>query len=319
MCANAIFLAAALFGSSHAINWRSIRAESGEVVQTLSVNGFVNRALGNSDPTIQEFDTVRDTLTFLNNAGGRSDINWDGPAVTGLTRGRTTFLDGRTFLDTVPRQVISDDMMASEDAFRTIVDQTAGRNTIINPSFDPRNVRRFAPFSPTVTTAPLLARNSMKVHFTLADKKTAGLVHGFGAIFTDVQRDNLSGLTFFDANNRVITRVNAVRTPRGASGQHQLVSAFFAEPIVASVEIRFGNNDNMGVRPNADRSNLGDLVVVDDWKTFLSVTAAPLRNNGGRLRGRSTRKLHNARQDKTSRRLFDPRPCHLGGQPGWCW
>ena len=43
-------------------------------------------------------------------------------------------------------------------------------------------------FPPTVTTAPLLSRDSIRVAFTLEDRKTRGLVNGFGAIFTNVQK-----------------------------------------------------------------------------------------------------------------------------------
>ena len=110
----------------------------------------------------------------------------------------------------VDRQVVSDNMQASEDSFRTVVKDQDVDEVVANPSFDNSNKKRSGSFSPTVTTAPLLGRDSIRVAFTLEDSKTRGLGNGFGAIFTDVQKKDSAALPTTVQTGRRSTELTAL-------------------------------------------------------------------------------------------------------------
>lgn len=199
--------------------------------------------------------------------GQERAINWDGAAVTVLTNGMTAAFPPTLFRDGAgDRQIIiggvtGENVMVSEDSFAT--NSSGGPNASAGGGF--------GPLTGTVNFA-VSGSNSATVQFTLADRTTAATVHGFGAIFTDVEVVGRSGLRFFDREGRLLRTVRAV--PMG-SGEHQFVGAIFDSPIVASVSVDMGNNARFGLGPESPQTGGDDFVVVDDFRFFMSQSAVP--------------------------------------------
>jgi hypothetical protein len=202
--------------------------------------------------TITKFNTRRAKIPVL-----PRDINWDASAVA-------AFINPQTGVGTLPgnffllgggeRQIISDPAMGvSNTSFASIVGAGAG-------------VR---PFSNPINVAPL-ATNQVNVSFTLADKKTAGLVNGFGVVFNDVEKEKKSGVQFFDQFGALLLTVWA---PHGKSGERSFAGAIFEDTLVASIRILFGDN---GATANWQYEGKDfDFVACDDWFFFLSDTEVP--------------------------------------------
>ena len=66
--------------------------------------------------------------------GTGTKINWDAGAVTGLTKGKTAILPNDLFLAKVPRQVLYDNLMCSEDRFATLPKRAPPRGQTRRPS-----------------------------------------------------------------------------------------------------------------------------------------------------------------------------------------
>ena len=191
------------------------------------------------------------------------NINWDGGAVVNQIEDNQAELDGDLFLNGAGfRQIIfSEPLTASTDSFRTIFNGTEMGSDEDGFGADP--------FSNNVNVAPL-TRDKVVVSFTMADRVTAGLVNGFGAIFTDVESKNSAGLAFYDSAGDLLKIIYARRS---RSGTHQFLGGIFDETVVASVEVLMGDNGNLDLDKEEGKNN--DFVAVDDWFFFLSDTEVP--------------------------------------------
>lgn len=202
------------------------------------------------DEILKQFEKRRDALAF----GQSQNINWDGPAVKDKTNGgramlqRDIFLNGAGFRQlTIALQ--SEQPFASEDEF----------------GFSGSGLKSF---TDTVNFAPYA--NTLTIDFFLEDKSTRGLIHGFGAIFTDVELPLKSGLRAFDASGKVVANVRA--RPQ-KSGSHQFIGVMFNKPTIARIVLDMGDDENLPNNPE-DLANQVDLVAVDDWLFFKSTTRA---------------------------------------------
>lgn len=203
---------------------------------------------------IEKFNKIRDDLDQKSR-----NINWDAPPVLALTGGATA--------------EIKDDFFLNGGGLRQIVFQPpVGQASVTETGFE--DALGFdagvTAFSPGVTFAPLQS-NYIDISFTLPDRATAGMVHGFGCIFTDVEINSKSGLVFYGALGEKIGEVYA---PKVKNGEHSFVGGFFEEASVASVRIYFGDNGH----PDLTEDNEGDdydFVAVDDLFFFLSDTEVP--------------------------------------------
>lgn len=188
------------------------------------------------------------------------NINWDGLAVVNQIADEQAELAGDLFLNGAGfRQIkFSEPLTASTDGFRTIFNGTEMGKEDGGVGAEP--------FSGNVNVAPL-TRNKVVVSFTMPDRKTAGLVNGFGAIFTDVESKNSAGLAFYDSAGDLLKVVYARRS---RSGTQQFVGGLFDETVVASVEVLMGDNGDLDLDKKEGSGN--DFVAVDDWFFFLADT-----------------------------------------------
>lgn len=222
---------------------------------------FLAELLAIDDDVVAQFDVQRDAVA----AGTERNINWDGAAVTVLTLGATADFPSTLFRDGAGnRQIMvggatGEASAVSEDSFATLPDGSP------NPSAG----GGFGPLTGTVNFA-VLGKDNVTVSFTTIDTAEAGLVNGFGVIFTDVEAAGKSGLRFYDREGRLLRDVRAVP---GASGAHQFVGAVFQNAVVATVRIDMGDNRNFGTGVENPAGGGDDFVVVDDFRFFLAQDA----------------------------------------------
>jgi len=196
---------------------------------------------------LEAFNKKRDNLPQPSR-----NVNWDGGAVTMLTNNGTAELEGDIFLNGA--------------GFRQIAFQPkVGKLSATEENFD--SDMGISPFSGTVTTAPL-ETNEVVISFFLEDKVSSGMVHGFGAIFTDVEQNRRSGLVFYGQAGEELATLWA---PKGKNGDHSFVGGLFDDAVVASVKILFGDNGHPELNEDNEGEEL-DFVAVDDIFFFLSDT-----------------------------------------------
>ena len=207
-----------------------------------------------SPSRVERFIDIFDRIRRFTGHAPRN-INWDGPAVTSRLNSGRADLPGDLFVNGAGfRQIkFSEPLTAATDSFHGIFDEDIGAD----------------PFSNNVNVAPL-TRNKVVVSFTMEDRKTAGLVAGFGAIFTDVESSWKSGMAFYDEAGDLLKTVYA---KKASSGAHQFVGAIFDETVVASVVLFFGDNGELDLDKPEGHGN--DFVAVDDWFFFLADTEVP--------------------------------------------
>jgi hypothetical protein len=100
----------------------------------------------------------------------------------------------------------------------------------------------------------------MDINFFLpSDSSTPAYVHGFGAVFTDVDLDDSTSLEFFDANNNSLF---TLLVPAADHGLSFAGATFDQNEQVARVRINSGNTAlGSGVLDGGQR----DLVAMDDF------------------------------------------------------
>ena len=241
----------------------------------LDPQGFSGQVAAITDSPVTLFEARRDAVAANVVGSGSRDINWDGAAVTVLIPANTSaaFPPELFFSGGGLRQIFfgggsGEIPIVSEDSFATI---DTGTGFVANPS-TLSAANDLDPFTGTVNITSA-ASNTLTVNFTLQGATTtAGLVHGFGVIFQDVEIGAKSGLRFFDAAGQEIHQIFAQPL---ATGADQFVGAIFANPVVAHVIIDMGDNDQFGT----DNENIAggvDFVAVDDLRFFLSDTVMPV-------------------------------------------
>ncbi len=222
---------------------------------------FVATVLDIADAPLGRFDRRRLPLA----QGQERNINWDGAAVTVLTNGQsaafppTLFRDGAGDRQIIVGGVTGENPIVSEDEFATALASGAGAGGLV-------------PLTGTVNFAGIGGTNTVTVSFTTPDTAEAGLVHGFGAIFTDVEVADRSGLRFFDRDGNLIRDVRAQAL---GNGEHQFVGAIFNSAVVASVVIDMGDNGNFAAGVEDPIGGGDDFIAVDDFRFFQSQTPVP--------------------------------------------
>ena len=91
---------------------------------------------------------------------------------------------------------------------------------------------------------------------------TRGLTNGFGAVFTDVDLANTTGIQYFDASNNLLFSDFVKPGTVGNDSLSFLGVSFTEGAVVARVRITNGNSP---LGPVVDEGAIIDLVVMDDF------------------------------------------------------
>jgi hypothetical protein len=208
-------------------------------------------AAGDITAAVQQY---RALLGEPNNGGtpgplpaGRREINWDGvpDAQSAPNFLPGDFFRGRGALFAAPG---GSGVQVSADS-----DNPAGaavRFGNINPAY----AGSFQTFSAERLFSPI-GSNVVDITFTVPGTQTPASVRGFGAVYTDVDRDS-SSFEYFDTNDRSLGRFGVPAADNGLS----FLGVAFPTPIVARVRIVYGN-----AALGPDESATVDVAVMDDF------------------------------------------------------
>jgi len=145
-------------------------------------------------------------------------------------------------------------------------------------NIDPTYTSTFSPFSPQRLFTPF-GRSGLSGHpsnvtdvdFVVPGTDTPALVNGFGCIFSDVDRANITSIEYFDAVNRSLGKFDAPSIP--GSQTVSFLGVLFSDRIVRRVQITTGV-----IAPDTGIVDGGDfdLVVMDDF-LYGEPVAAPAK------------------------------------------
>jgi hypothetical protein len=217
----------------------------------LRADATVFRASGDLTLTLTQFraglgDSVNRTAG--EQASGRREINWDG--VSGALLNVDTF-PADFFNRVLPRgQVYS----TEGTGFRVSDNALADLN--------PRYGSEFAAFSPTRIFVAAGSRTTT-VHFFVAGSTTRARVSGFGVVFSDVDVEGGTTLSYFDARGRLLRTISA--PARSDVAGFSFAGAIFAGPVVATVRIQAGTGVIAGSNNDISAGGDRDLVAMDDF------------------------------------------------------
>jgi plastocyanin len=219
-------------------------------------------------PTYTVFETLGDSLSIADkltefraalggalNApntppadSGRREINWDGvPAAL-------------TNVDTFPASFFN------VNSKRGALYSTPGTGLRIDSTnFAAVNAALAAQFS-TFSAKKLfmpVGSNVVEVTFQLVGTTTPGLVQGFGAVFSDVDRPGSTTIEFFDADD---ARIGLISAPNhGGTQLLSFVGAVFEASVVARVRITSGDAALTATVTDVTAGGTADVVVMDDF------------------------------------------------------
>jgi hypothetical protein len=120
---------------------------------------------------------------------------------------------------------------------------------------NPRYAGQFGSFSAERLFSPI-GSNVVDLRFYVPGGATRGVVRGFGAVYTDIDRRENTAFEYFDARGRSLGEFAVPRRPSGLS----FLGVVFRRPIVARVRIEYGNRP---LGPNETRRY--DVAVMDDF------------------------------------------------------
>lgn len=178
---------------------------------------------------------------------GRREVNWDGAAARPFNNQNGFPVD--FFNTTVKAGLVYDGTTFRNDS--TLFAE-------INPSY----ANDFKAFSPKVMFSAI-GSNVIVASFHIPGATTQGLVTGFGAVFSDVDLDNVSSIEPLDVNGRSLGRFFVPR--RSDANGLSFLGFKFDTPIVASVRIVCGNGTLGAATNDISDGGTADLVVVDNF------------------------------------------------------
>ncbi len=180
---------------------------------------------------------------------GRREINWDGVPDSFAA---TNALPGNFFNVNSPRGIV---MATPGSGFQ--VSANSGVGTIDFGNINATYPGLFAPFSAQrLFTA--LGSTITDVRFFVPGTTTPGVTRGFGAVFTNVDLEDTTGIEFFDLADQLLGHYFVQNTP-GDQTLSFLGVEFIEGPIVARVRITSGNQILASTNISAN------VVVMDDF------------------------------------------------------
>lgn len=204
---------------------------------------------------------------------GRREINWDGVPDNFASGGANPFPGNFFNLGTGnPAGRVRGAQFSTTGAFEVSADPDSdgdgnpGPTATLFGNHTADNSADFAAFS-AERIFGLVGTNQMDVTFSIPGSPgTSARVSGFGAVFTDVEVDNLTRLEFFDANNVLLTTVAAtgfVPNPGDTFKSFSFIGATFDNAIISRVHIVSGSLDlDLGRFAGFDAF---DAVAMDDF------------------------------------------------------
>ncbi len=230
--------------------------------------GFASDAAGLT-PTVEAFRTsLGDLNAFepINNPAGRRQINWD--AAPAAVSDPNPFAGDFFNFNASPRargiafSTTGDGFMLSGDVDDGTPVEFASVNATYPGQFGTFSAERlFSAINSTTTTARF---------FLPADQVTEAGTTGFGAVFTDVDLDNLTSIDYYDFDQKLIWS-QAVPAAGDSAETLSFAGVQFDTACVYFVELTAGNEALVppwaGSRTNAnDNPSEGvDVVVMDDF------------------------------------------------------
>jgi hypothetical protein len=121
----------------------------------------------------------------------------------------------------------------------------------VNPDY----TRQFKTFSRERLFSPI-GSNVVDLKFFVPGTKTPGVVRGFGAVYTDIDKVENTAFEYFDADGKSLGKFDAPVSPAGLS----FLGVAFPQPVVARVRIKYGSG-KLGPRETKDY----DVAVMDDF------------------------------------------------------
>jgi len=179
---------------------------------------------------------------------GHREINWDGvpAALTNSIHFPNNFFNVNS-----PRGLVYDQVNRG-------LEVSDNRFTNLNPTY----AAEFNPFSGTKLFSPL-GNSESDVRFFVAGSTEPAAVRGFGVVFSDVDKDGLSGFEALAEDGTILGRYFApVRSDaRGVS----FVGVVFRNPVIARVRINAGEGYMAPDQLDISQGGQFDLVVMDDF------------------------------------------------------
>jgi hypothetical protein len=207
-------------------------------------------------------DDFRNALGALNPnvpgsfGSGRREINWDGvpDAFSSPNAFPGNFFNGNT-----PGRARGAEFTTPGSGFE--VSAGAGNPTATPTLFGNLNAGfplLFEPFSQQKIFTSL-GSNTLDVHFFIPGTSTPALTNGFGAVFLDVDLENVSSLSFYDASDNLLQSVSAPALLGDKT--FSFLGVTFDDPVVSRVRIVAGN---VPLSPNSSL-DVSEYVALDDF------------------------------------------------------
>lgn len=214
--------------------------------------------------------------------GLRREINWDAVPASFAA---PNILPYDFFNVNSPRGVLFENFATGLQVSGATTDSGPGQPAPPNfGNIEPSYTTTFAPFSPQRLFTPFgrstlssHAPNITSVVFVLPGTDTPAVVNGFGCVFSDVDRANVTSIEYFDSVDRSLGKFYA---PAIAGNQTvSFLGVLFSDKIVARVEVTTGNfGPDAGIVDGAGTPGdfQFDVVVMDDF-LYGEPVAAPAR------------------------------------------
>jgi hypothetical protein len=183
---------------------------------------------------------------------GRREINWDGVPDEFAA---PNFLPAEFFNDTAEPRARGAVLSTPGDGVQVSADsdnaaQAAMRFGHINPTY----TTIFKAFSEERLFSPV-GSNTVNLTFRVPGTQEPAVVRGFGAVYTDVDRQKTS-FRYYDKDGNLLGKFKVPASVEGLS----FLGVVFDQPVVARVRIKYGT-----VPLGPDDSAKKDVAVMDDF------------------------------------------------------
>jgi hypothetical protein len=203
-----------------------------------------------------ELDQFRNLLGAVLNttpgqSSGRREINWDG--VPDIYSGQQ-----------LPADFFNPTAAGAPPALQ--------RGLLYSPEVDARvsnmvfadreatHATEFAAFSGNKTFSAV-SNNLWNVEFEVAGQRLAASVHGFGAVFSDVDEETSTSMEYFSGNRSL----GIFTVPARSTSSHSFLGVYFPYEKVTRVRVRQGNAALENGVKDISSGGTKDLVIMDDF------------------------------------------------------
>jgi hypothetical protein len=205
-------------------------------------------AAGDITAALTEYRALADAV-----GTGRQEINWDGVPDENAA---PYFLPGDFFNAAEGSRARGSVLTTDGDGVQPSADSDNPSGAL--PQFgniNPNYVGALPPFSGERVFSPV-GSNLAEISFFVTGTSTPAVVHGFGAVYVDVDRNENTAFEYFDINGKSL---GTFKVP-AKDGGHSFLAVHFPTPIVHKVRIEYGSGP-LG----PDESATVDVAVMDDF------------------------------------------------------